>query len=94
VSLIHSLEACRLTGATYRELDYWTQCGYIAPSATDGNPGSGNRRLWAPEDVRRVRLMVRAVRSGLAPAVAARVADGEREIGPGVLVSIEGQATP
>ena len=94
MSLIRSPEACRLTGATYRELDYWTKCGYVSPSATDSNPGSGNRRLWAPEDVRRVRLMVRAVRSGLAPAVAAQVADGEREIGPGVLVSIEDEATP
>lgn len=34
----------RLTGASYRQLDYWVRCGYISDDLV--GKGSGGRREW------------------------------------------------
>lgn len=61
----------------------------MTPSGSEGRPGSGRRRTWTAWDMHIIRLMVRAVRAGLAPAVASRVAHGEREISSGIRIIIE-----
>jgi DNA-binding transcriptional MerR regulator len=42
-------EAARAIGVTFRQLDYWARCGYVAPTGCDR--GSGSRRWWAPDDL-------------------------------------------
>lgn len=42
---------CELAGITYRQLDYWTRIGLIAPSVAVSN-GSGTRRRFSARDVK------------------------------------------
>lgn len=59
-------------GATYRQVDYWTSCGYL--KAAVANPGSGNERDYSPREVRVAEVMAWLVDDGLTPKVAARLA--------------------
>lgn len=55
-----STEVTRLTGASYRQVDYWCRTGLI-PGQLAG-PGSGGRRRFTPEQVDRVRFLLTASR--------------------------------
>jgi hypothetical protein len=55
------MEACRLSGVTFRQLDYWVRTGAVVPER--GAVGSGTRRVWSDLDVDR--LLVLARLSGL-----------------------------
>ena len=59
-----SLEVCDMTGATYRQLDYWARCGNL-PDAPRGGPGSGRARRYTDDDVAVVRLLVALPRAGV-----------------------------
>jgi DNA-binding transcriptional MerR regulator len=37
---------CRLTGVTYRQLDYWARTGLVTPSITPAT-GSGSKRSYS-----------------------------------------------
>lgn len=66
-----TIEVCRMTGATYRQLDYWCRTGKI-PGLERGH-GSGSRRRWTPEQITEVVLLLtasRMVNATLAEAVA------------------------
>lgn len=41
---------CRLTGITYRQLDYWARIDFIRPSIANAN-GSGTQRRYSYDDV-------------------------------------------
>lgn len=45
-----SREVCSIAGITYRQLDYWTRCGYITPSVAPAR-GSGTWRRWDDSDM-------------------------------------------
>ena len=82
-------EVCQRTGATYRQLDYWCRRGWLNPGRVGYSVnGSGSPRDWTPGEIRRARIMARLVRAGLNPAVAAEVASGDAEIGPGIRVEV------
>lgn len=49
-----SQEAATLAGVTYRQLDYWTRIGLVAPAQTAR--GSGTARRWSPEDILALRV--------------------------------------
>lgn len=55
---LNAPKLCELTGATYRQIDYWVHLGLILPVG-DANPGSGRHRKFDPNIVERVKLMVR-----------------------------------
>lgn len=62
---LSTIELCVQTGATYRQIDYWTSYGVIPPP--DGKRGSGFRRRYDQAIVPAVRCVVRisaALRSG------------------------------
>lgn len=91
--MLTSTEVCERTGATYRQLDYWTRIGALVPVVRAN--GSGTRRLWSAESVAVVRAML-AVMAMASSDVRARLAqvmaDGEPpwELVLGdVLVSVE-----
>jgi len=73
-------------GATYRQLDHWVRSGYLKPNCAGG---SGFVREWPKGELRVANTMARLVAAGLPPALAARVARGEREIAPGVKVLVK-----
>lgn len=50
-----------MTGATYRQLDYWCRHGYVTPA--EAAAGSGTRRVWTMADVARVRDVLAASRA-------------------------------
>jgi len=45
---------CRLTGVTYRQLDYWARTNLVTPSITAAN-GSGSKRAYSYADVLEVK---------------------------------------
>jgi hypothetical protein len=58
VDTVDSKELMALTGATYRQIDYWCSQGYIQ-AVGGGSPGSGNRRRFSKSVVAKVKLVVR-----------------------------------
>lgn len=70
-----SVDLMAATGATYRQVDYWTRVGYLRPP--EPTPGSGAQRAYPPAEVRVAALMVALVNAGVevgAAALAARTA--------------------
>jgi DNA-binding transcriptional MerR regulator len=57
---LSSHEVCRLTGVTYRQLDYWVRTGLVQPH--EQAHGSGSRRRWTDVDIERVRRLRVAAR--------------------------------
>lgn len=61
--------ARRLTGVTYRQLDYWDRTGLLRPSIR-GAAGKGSRRIYSFQDVVELRVVSRMLASGVSlPAV-------------------------
>jgi hypothetical protein len=60
------------TGATYRQLDYWTRRGYLR--AANPWPGSGHRRRWPAREQRVCALIVRLLDVGIDLHLAVRIA--------------------
>lgn len=54
----------RLTGITYRQLDYWDTTGLVRPSIR-GAQGKGSRRVYSFQDVVEVRVVSRMLASGV-----------------------------
>lgn len=79
-----SSQVVALTGATYRQLDYWATRQFVRPERPTRVPGtiptSGTMRLWPPSEVAIVRVMVRLLGAGLSLEVAAHLAR-EAEVG-------------
>ena len=61
--------AQRLTGVTYRQLDYWDSSGLVRPSVRSAQ-GKGSRRVYSFADVVELRVVTRMLDSGIGlPAV-------------------------
>ena len=58
---------CRLTGVTYRQLDYWARTGLVTPSITPAK-GSGSKRTYSYGDVLEVKVIRSLLSSGLSLA--------------------------
>ena len=51
-------------GITYRQLDYWTRCGYLTP-VHKPTPGSGHPRIYPLDQVDLAREMGRLIAAGI-----------------------------
>jgi len=91
---LSSTEMTRLTGLTYRQLDYWIRNGVIPAHWVD-NPhgGSGHHRHWNPDAVRPLQVAGRITRAlprgtNLSSADMKRVlrnwTDGHLDFGDGI----------
>ena len=60
-------QVCRLTGVTYRQLDYWARTGLVTPSITPAM-GSGSKRKYAYLDVLEVKVIKSLLTSGVSLA--------------------------
>lgn len=67
LGLVMSIDLQHRAGATYRQVDYWSRTGILEPES-EGTPGSGVSRAFAPVEVDVARLLVRLSRAGLAPS--------------------------
>jgi DNA-binding transcriptional MerR regulator len=56
---------CRLTGVTYRQLDYWARTDLVTPSITPAQ-GSGSKRTYSYGDVLEVKVIKSLLDSGVA----------------------------
>jgi len=54
----------RLTGITYRQLDYWTRTRLVGSSIREAS-GRGSRRVYSFEDLVALRVVARLVRAGV-----------------------------
>jgi len=63
-------------GLTYRQVDYWTRCGWLRPEREP--VGSGHQREWSAAELRVAADMGRLVRLGIRPEVAGRAARAGR----------------
>lgn len=70
---ISSAEVCRLTGVTYRKLDYWIARGWISGQAKD--LGQGIPRNWTTDQIERVREIAAAIEEARAVLLAAGIGD-------------------
>lgn len=55
---------CRLTGVTYRQLDYWARTNLVTPSVTPAT-GSGSKRAYSYGDVLEIKVIKSLLNSGL-----------------------------
>ncbi|MGA7834956.1 MAG: MerR family transcriptional regulator [Acidimicrobiales bacterium] len=55
---------CRLSGVTYRQLDYWARTGLVTPSITPAS-GSGSKRSYSYSDVLEVKVIKSLLTSGV-----------------------------
>jgi len=51
-----------MTGASYRQLDYWARSGRIPGQPSGAGTGSGRLRVWTTGDVERVVVLMKASR--------------------------------
>lgn len=58
---------CRLTGVTYRQLDYWARTDLVTPSITAAQ-GSGSKRSYSYSDVLEVKVIKSLLNSGVSLA--------------------------
>jgi DNA-binding transcriptional MerR regulator len=58
---------CRLTGVTYRQLDYWARTELVTPSITPAQ-GSGSKREYSYSDVLEVKVIKSLLTSGVSLA--------------------------
>ncbi len=57
-------QVCRLTGVTYRQLDYWDRTGLVQPSLVAAK-GSGSKRTYAYADILEVKVIKSLLDAGL-----------------------------
>jgi DNA-binding transcriptional MerR regulator len=57
-----SSDVVRLTGVSYRQLDYMTRSGWVTPMAEGG---SGRPRSWTRQDVDRIKMTRRLLDIGV-----------------------------
>lgn len=57
-------EVMRVTGVTYRQLDYWARTKLVRPSVKDAT-GSGSQRLYSFQDILKVRVIKSLLDTGV-----------------------------
>lgn len=57
-------QVCKIVGISYRQLDYWARTELVAPSLQPAQ-GSGSQRLYAFEDLVRLKLIKKLLDAGI-----------------------------
>ena len=73
-------EVCRVTGITYRQLDYWARTGLVHPSIREAG-GSGTQRLYSFQDLLELRIIKSWLDTGVALPRIRKVIEHLREMG-------------
>lgn len=72
-------QACKLTGITYRQLDYWARTAVLTPSIADAN-GSGSQRLYSYADLLLLKLIKSLLDNGVSMSLVRRALDTARDL--------------
>lgn len=67
-------QVCKLTGITYRQLDYWARTGLVRPSVADAK-GSGSKRLYSYRDLLELKVIKQLLDAGVSLRSARRAVD-------------------
>jgi len=71
-------KVCRVTGVTYRQLDYWARTNLVTPSITPAQ-GSGSKRTYSYRDVLEVKVIKSLLDSGVSLSRARQAVECLRE---------------
>lgn len=91
-------QVCRLTGLSYRRLDYWDRIGLVRPSVTSA-AGSGSVRLYSADDIVLVKCILDLLGKGfsllfihetLAPGLREAITGGQSEYVVGHVLDLAG----
>lgn len=69
-----TMQVCARTGATYRQVDYWSRTNIAAPSVQQ-SAGSGSQRLYSLADLWRVGVCKALLDAGLSLTAVREVLD-------------------
>lgn len=58
------VQACKLAGITYRQLDYWARTGLVRPSIADAH-GSGSQRSYSYRDILELKVIKHLLSGGI-----------------------------
>jgi DNA-binding transcriptional MerR regulator len=83
-------EVAKLTGATYRQLDYWDNTGIVRPSIRPAE-GSGTTRRYSDDDVARIRAVMLLLECGVSLAAIRRVMQEEPAVAAEILARLAEQ---
>lgn len=68
------LQACKLAGITYRQLDYWARTGLVRPSVADAH-GSGSQRSYSYRDILELKVIKQLLAGGISLQAARRAVE-------------------
>lgn len=72
------LQACKLAGITYRQLDYWARTGLVKPSIADAH-GSGTQRSYSYRDILELKVINQLLSGGISLQAARRAVEHLRD---------------
>lgn len=72
------LQACKLAGITYRQLDYWARTGLVRPSVADAH-GSGSQRSYSYRDILELKVIKHLLSGGISLQAARRAVEYLRQ---------------
>lgn len=72
------LQACKLAGITYRQLDYWARTGLVKPSIADAH-GSGSQRSYSYRDILELKVINQLLSGGISLQAARRAVEHLRD---------------
>ncbi len=72
------LQACKLAGITYRQLDYWARTGLVRPSVADAH-GSGTQRAYSYRDILELKVIKHLLSGGISLQAARKAVEYLRE---------------
>jgi len=81
------VEASRVAGITYRQLDYWARTGLVEPTVR-GASGSGSQRLYGYQDILVLRIVKSLLDAGVSLQQIRAAVDQLRELGINDLAQI------
>lgn len=81
------VEAGRVAGITYRQLDYWARTGLVEPTVR-GASGSGSQRLYGYQDILVLRIVKSLLDAGVSLQQIRAAVDQLRELGISDLAQI------
>jgi hypothetical protein len=83
--------ARRYSGATPRQLRYWSQIGLVRASVRETGGRAGRQRLYSATDLRRLRLLVAALREQSLQSIRRSLEEIAPKVCPGCGVSAFGR---
>jgi len=81
------VEAARVAGITYRQLDYWARTGLVEPTVR-GASGSGSQRLYGYQDILVLKVVKSLLDTGVSLQQIRAAVDQLRELGINDLAQI------